>query len=282
VLLSLGGITVGIDPADAPRLPSRLEPWIVPERNDPAVAYTGRHGPVEDAGVLDAVFDSGGVWRVDRRGDGIRISCRCGGPSGSVYQALELGPDLSSGRATLDAAAIGERDPFLLRAPMLELWMSFLLMRGRGLLVHGLGVLAGGRVHVFAGPSGAGKTTMARVFASLGRHLVLSDDRLILRTDGERLLVHGTPWHGESEHASPEGGELAALWLLEKAPESSALPLAPDRAARGLAGACFAAGWPRTGWAHVLGACARVAREIPCGTLRFAPDESAVRAAGLD
>ncbi len=64
-----------------------------------------------------------------------------------------------------------------------------LVLHQRGLLVlHGAGVLVGGRVAVFLGDSGAGKSTLAGSFARAG-HPVLGDDTLAVHRGPEGPVV---------------------------------------------------------------------------------------------
>jgi len=109
---------------------------------------------------------------------------------GRPYHVLWLDESLERAEVVLDASLLlDEPQPFLLRAPALELWITFLLLRGRGLLQHGCGLLADDRVRVFVGESGAGKSTLPGVFERHAAGLVLSDDRLVVRPGGSILEV---------------------------------------------------------------------------------------------
>jgi hypothetical protein len=63
----------------------------------------------------------------------------------------------------------------------------FLRRRGE-LCLHGSAVLLGGRCVVFAGPAGAGKSTLAAAMATLGRR-ILTEDVCCLARDGEAFRV---------------------------------------------------------------------------------------------
>ena len=69
-----------------------------------------------------------------------------------------------------------------LSTPLDELLYGALLARGRGAEIHGCGLIdAHGNGLLFAGRSGAGKTTMARLWQDVPGTTILSDDRIILR-----------------------------------------------------------------------------------------------------
>ena len=72
--------------------------------------------------------------------------------------------------------------------------MINLLGDGRGLVVHGCGMFDGSdEAYLFVGQSGAGKTTMARLWHAEPGVLILSDDRVILRSEPDGVWMYGTP-----------------------------------------------------------------------------------------
>jgi serine kinase of HPr protein (carbohydrate metabolism regulator) len=67
---------------------------------------------------------------------------------------------------------------------------------------------------LFVGASGAGKTTMARLWLAERDAVILSDDRVVLRGEPDGLWMYGTPWHGEEPLASPDRVRLAGVFFL--------------------------------------------------------------------
>ncbi len=89
------------------------------------------------------------------------------------------------------------------------------------LLLHSVGVEVGGQGHVFFGPSGAGKTMIARLSAGFGR--ILSDESIILRDTGDGIALDSTPFWGlstppEMVHRVRRTLPLTALYTLVHAP----------------------------------------------------------------
>ena len=282
-VLSVGGISIAVDGVDPSSVPDHLHPYSVNE-SEPMVRCRGELGPVESPEAARVLFDSGGVWRVEESPGGIRLVLRSGDPPGRDYHVLDLDQNLTRGRVRLDPGELEDDSRhFLLRDPLHELWTSFLLMRGRGLLLHGCALLLEGRVHVFLGESGAGKSTLGKVIEKHGpaKGTILSDDRLVVRPHESGYQVYGTPWHGEAQFASHLHGPLESIWFLDKAPLSEASELSPVESVDRLFRVCFLAGWPRTGLDFVLGMCQELGKGVPCRLLRFRPDETALVAAGV-
>ena len=90
------------------------------------------------------------------------------------------------------------------------------LVEAAGILLHAAAVVVGGRGYVFAGRSGAGKSTISRLFEGDDRVEVITDDRCVLRFVGDVPYVFGTPWPGEGGHARYGGVPLGGLFVLEK------------------------------------------------------------------
>lgn len=269
-------MAVGLPDQPHQHIPASLVPFASAEAT-PRIVCRGRLGALPEFDSSRILFDSGGTWRVDAGDEpgAIRLVLRAGPHPGRPYQLLSLDASCERAEVVLDSSLLqDEPDPFLLRAPALELWITFLLLRGLGLLVHGCGLLLEDRVLVFAGESGAGKSTLADLFEQQGVGHVLSDDRLVVRADGDGFRVWGTPWHGEARFASPAHGRLAEIYFLRHARKTRVTRLSPGEASLRLASACFQAGWPREGLTHLLDLCARLAEAVACHELAFRPDSS--------
>ena len=268
---------MGVEGPGADQIPADLAPFLIHSTDTPQFVCSSRPGKVRPIENENLLFDSGGVWKLERRIEGYRLVLHA---EGQPYHALELNSELDRAIASLDADVLqsGEK-PFPLRAPMHELWSSFLLMRGRGLLLHGCGWLCEDGVRVFVGQSGAGKSTLAGILSQHGPGQILSDDRLILRPDPKGgFRIYGTPWHGELQHALPRSGKLLSIDFLAKAEKAQRTPLPKALAAARLCSVCFLAGWPRSDLNRVLDLCAQVVGAIPAGELAFAPDPSVLDA----
>jgi hypothetical protein len=114
---------------------------------------------------------------------------------------------------------------------LVRITMTLLALERDALLLHSSGVMLDGRVLVCFGPSGVGKTTVA---SSVPRAQVLCDEMMLLRTDGDRVLAHSTPFHGDLGFSRPGAGELHTLVRLHQGEREALTPLTTGAAARTL------------------------------------------------
>lgn len=237
-------------------------------------------GPADRALVLGAgggipagfrrAFDCPPIWSLWRAGATSIFSIYPGYPE----LAHTLTTSGAEGEARCDHAAGSSPAPF--RGPALELLMIEWLASEGGGVLHGCGVALEGRGLAFLGESGAGKTTLARLWARRRGVTVLSDDRLILRRRGGRWLLYGTPWHGEGRFAAPGGVPLERVFFLRHGGENAVAALRPPAAVAALLQCAFPPLWDPAKMSAVLGLFAAAAAALPCRELRFRPDEAAL------
>jgi hypothetical protein len=135
-------------------------------------------------------------------------------------------------------AGVAEDRPWILPHPLDQLLFLPPLARRDGFLVHACAAAFDGKAFVFAGHSGDGKTTLARLLQSEGVEL-LSDERVAIRRDGEGFRAFGTPWPGEGDVVSAASYPLGGVFILRKAlrhriVEGGKAPLAAELVARSI------------------------------------------------
>ncbi len=185
--------------------------------------------------------------------------------------------------------------------------VAALLLRLRRLVpLHASAVLVDGGAVAFAGPGGAGKSTLAAAFARIGRRVIADD---VLALDGEALVVHPAyprirlwPDSAEALFAEPLppltpgwekrfldlSGEafpahpfpLRAVYLLEERAERPAIrPLSPREGLLALVPATCATFFPQAeARQREFLVLARLAREVPIRALRATDDPLALAA----
>lgn len=116
---------------------------------------------------------------------------------------------------------------------VLRITHSLVLAEEGGFLVHAASAIRGGRAFLFAGVSGAGKTTMARLAPSDA--VVLTDEISYVRRIGNEYHAYGTPFAGElARSGTNTSAPIETLFLLEQGPENRINPVAPKQAAQSL------------------------------------------------
>jgi len=150
------------------------------------------------------------------------------------------------------------------------------LSRLRGVLVHACGLVIGGRGLLFLGTSGAGKSTTARLWKERGGVTILSDDRIVIRAEGDGYRIYGTPWHGEAGWETPASARLDAVFLLDQAPRNRIVEITPSSAVAQMMVRSFPAMWDQQGLEFAVRFLARLAEKVPVRKLQFLPDRTAV------
>jgi len=222
------------------------------------------------------LFDSGAVWRAFDDDGGFRIDCFSDILGERPYKAAFFDRDLREGRILMRREAVTE-GMHALDYPLDEVMVAHLLGRGRGVELHGCGIIdRDGRGQLFVGQSGAGKTTTARVWLSEGHYEIVSDDRVIVRlVDGEWRMF-GTPWHGEAELSSPLSAPLGAIHLLVQASRTELVSLPYAHATAALFGCTFPPFYDQAAVAFTLECLEQIVRDLPVRALRFLPDRSVI------
>ncbi|TGA99985.1 hypothetical protein E4665_03285 [Sporolactobacillus shoreae] len=113
-------------------------------------------------------------------------------------------------------AVIKAHDFMALKHALLNFYSSYLIHHQSGLLIHSSCVVDHGAAHLFAGISGAGKSTVARL--SYPRKL-LSDEATLIKVSPEAIDVYNSPFR--SDIPAADGGNSCALKSIQLLHQSS-------------------------------------------------------------
>jgi hypothetical protein len=195
------------------------------------------------------VVCEGGIWRM-RRGD---FSARW---------------DSMTGRGQVRQAA----NPYALDS-VLRIVHSLVLARQGEFLVHAASAIRNRHAFLFAGVSGAGKTTISRLAPPDAT--LLTDEISYVRKQGAGYRAHGTPFAGELARLGENcSAPLEALYLLHQGPENKIDDIDPAFAAPALMrNILFFARDAELVQSVFDGACEFVAR-VPVRRLTFRRDAS--------
>jgi hypothetical protein len=226
-----------------------------------------------DDGARECLFDSGGPWRLHRHDDGLLFRFFSATLESAPYKTAQFSPDFSRGRIALNLpffAGGAAVDP--LEYPLDELLIISLLGQRRGIEIHGCAVAEGAMGYLFVGQSGAGKSTMARLWLAEAKASVLSDDRVVLRHEADGLWAYGTPWHGEAPLASPGRVRLAGIFFLRHDASNAVTPIPRAAAIARLFAASFPPFHDPAAVAFSLELLEAVLDRTPAFELGFAPN----------
>lgn len=184
-------------------------------------------GQVPRPDLLEPVFDTGDAWSLwadDRRwvfrthldGDDARplwsMTIDRGFNHGRIYCSKDI--FVPSGKSILAT--------HIVQYPLDQLLMIHVAAaRSAAVLLHAAGGSIDGKGVLFAGKSGAGKSTVSRLLDKDNGARFLSDDRVMLRRFGGRLSMYGTPWPGDTGVAINESVPLKAICFLRQADDTS-------------------------------------------------------------
>ena len=241
--------------------------------------------PPNDSAPL---FDSDAIWTMQPEGEGYRLNFFREGSQTPHTVALSDGGTTrvrvhaSGERSQAGAADDVTAEPVFspVRYPLDQLLlMNHLAPRG-GVIVHATGLLLGSLALVLPGCSGAGKSTIARLFTEQGLgDSLLSDDRIIITAcEGEEPTAWGTPWPGDARVALNRHSPLAGLLFLARAEVNELVRLTPSEGGRRLMPVITSPWYDPGRLPGVLDTCSGLVESIPCYELRFRMDSAAVDA----
>jgi hypothetical protein len=154
---------------------------------------------------------------------------------------------------------------------VLRIVHTLVLAKQGGFLLHSASAIRHGKAFLFAGVSGAGKTTISRLAPADAT--LLTDEISYVRKEDEGYVAFGTPFTGElAKLGENTSAPVAALYLLAQGPENRIEPVAVADAGRELLANMlfFAEDQEMVHWAFQA-ACDFVNR-VPVHRLTFVPD----------
>ncbi len=148
--------------------------FLVPpgDTDEPDVTTRVQRAPHLSQSPGDMLFDSGGTWRMYRERDDFVFSFVSTALGPAPYRLARFDTSFTRGTISFNGACIPNHAALApLEFPLDELLMINLLARGRGVEVHGCGVIDwNGSAYLFAGQSEAGKSDQCASLASRRGH----------------------------------------------------------------------------------------------------------------
>ena len=256
---------------------SNIKRFLV-EQADPDVRIQAKWGDLSKGKVGEKLFDSGGPWQLYRQNQTYLFRFTSPALGSIPYKVGSFNRDFTSGEVCLHRPYFTMGQPlYPLEYPLDELLVVNLLAKERGIEVHACGITdPSGNGRLFIGQSGAGKTTMARLWQNIPGVIVLSDDRIILRQNDGVVWIYGTPWHGEAALACPARAPLKGAYFLGHDEKNEQVPVGKTDAVSRLFACSFLPFYNPGAIDFSLGFLEEILKTVPCYELGFTPDERAV------
>ena len=288
--LSIGGVSLRIAASDRSpiAIDAQHEPFTA-ESDCPDIDVEVQRLRSISPDTKRALFDSGSTWRVSGYGQDFRFDF--GYPLADQAPAKRLFVDRTYRSATLQLNSLflskfGDRIPPL-AYPVDELLIMHRLTQERAIELHGVGIVGpDGARNLFVGHSGAGKSTTARLWTSLHKVEILSDDRIIVREsparelqpgdDPRQIFMYGTPWHGEGCFALPQRAPLQRIFVLEHGHGNILTRLTRSQMVAELFARAFVPFHRHEYVESALSFLEQLADSVPCYRYSFEPDQRAV------
>lgn len=163
------------------------------------------------------------------------------------------------------------RNPYAIDS-VLRIVHTLLLARQGGFLVHAASAIRDGRAYLFAGVSGAGKTTISRLAPPSAT--LLSDEISYVRREGDHYRACGTPFAGELAKAGEnQSAPLSTLFLLHKGPENRIEEVSMPEAIRLLLRNILFFAGDRELVDLVFRSACQFVEQVPVRRLIFVPDQ---------
>lgn len=162
-------------------------------------------------------------------------------------------------------------DPLVM--PLDQLLFMHHLAHREGFILHSAGIELDGIGVAMPGVSGAGKSTLSGlVAAALPEARLLSDERLVVRRDGEKFMAWGTPWMGTARVARNEQAPLGALVFPARGVAHRITDLPPRSAMRRMLGVASCPLWDEDRAGAVLATLEALVARVPAFELQFLPE----------
>ena len=277
ITFSIGSIALSLIPQDRSihlEIPNTHKPFL--STTSPDINIYVRHEPEFDIDLDKLIFETGGNWLIGLLEE--KIIIKTGLAENKIHRVLTLEQDLTSA----DLVCVGDmwlrskNNIFPLGYPLDMLLVALTLVKQHGELFHAAAIEHRGRGILFVGNSGAGKSTISRLWKEVEGTTLLSDDRIIIRRTNGFYRIYGTPWHGDAQVFSQQSASLDCIFILNHAPRNHIVQIEPIDAIVQLLACSFSTYWDAAGMKHDLQFLDELVLSVPCYELNFVPDSSIV------
>jgi hypothetical protein len=281
MLIRIADITIALLSSD-PNLKVGAEGVIknfVVYEGEPDIEIKARWGNLQRESEGTRVFDPGALWQLYSDNGSYIFRFTSPALGAFPYKIASFNQDFTKGEVSINRSYYDlSQSMNPIECPLDEVLLaSHLTKGGKGVEIHASGVVDTlGKGHLFVGQSGAGKTTMARLWEDEPGIKVLGYDRIILRKMDNIVWMYRTPWQSEAMLPSPVCVPLKAIYILEKGKKNHVNSQAITKSITRLFTCSFPPFYNRNAIDFTLAFLEDVVKTVPCYELMFTPDKSVV------
>lgn len=151
------------------------------------------------------------------------------------------------------------------------------LLQNHAPVIHASYIVHAGRAILFSAPEQTGKSTQARLWAQYQGARTINDDRVLLRATENVWKAYGYPCCGSSNICENETYPVAAIVILEQAPENRVEQMRVPAKIRALVSAMEIYAWDSREVDMAFSIAEEMIRQVPVIKLRCRPDQEAVQ-----
>jgi len=155
-----------------------------------------------------------------------------------------------------------------LKYPFGPIMMHYMSLKSDAVMMHASCVFDGRKARIFTGFSGAGKSTMSKLWSAAGNGIV-NDDRLIIRKSENGYSVYNTPMYYAD---IPKMAPLSALYIISHSPENKMKKLSGALAISKVMAFCIQNNFEKQFIESRLSFFSELCASVPVYELGFVPD----------
>jgi hypothetical protein len=159
-----------------------------------------------------------------------------------------------------------------LKYPLGPIVMHYMTLTSEAVMMHASCAFDGEKARLFSGFSGAGKSTMSKLWAQAGSRII-NDDRIIIRKQENGYMVYNTPMYYRD---MPKEAILNSIYLISHSPANKAKQLNGATAISKVMAFCIQNNFDRHFIQNRLNFFSGLCMQIPVYELGFVPDENII------
>lgn len=251
------------------------------EKYDPGISVVFETDRIPDTSNMEKLFDSEKSWSLHTQGEEYFLGLNS--PAFSNQPVWLACFDRTTDKITIycgDLFVDRENNKTIVSSPLSypldQLLLMYILAGRGGALVHAAGIHMHKKGFIFPGRSGAGKTTLSRLFLGRDNIGMLSDDRVVARKIRGAFEVFGTPWAGDAGIAENAHFPLSGIFFIRHANKHMIKDIKPKEALEKLMPVTSIPWYDRNVMPEVLACCEELVSSVPTYEFSFSPDSEAV------